>query len=129
MQLTETDRLTYTVPGINSSLSYRFKVRARTACGYGMFSNELGITFYDVPDQMLPVVVSSEGCNARISWIEPANGGSQILRYRLYIQAHNSYSFVELDTLCPTDPQFTGEALPSTCLVPMSSLMVGDVGL
>ena len=85
VQLTETDRLTYTVFNINSSLSYRFKVRARTACGYGMFSNELGITFYDVPDQMQPVVITNEGCSARISWIAPNDGGSDILRYRLYI--------------------------------------------
>jgi len=84
--LTETQSQTYvTRERIDTTREYFFKVRAKTACGFGPFSGVRAVSYLTVPGQMEPPKTVASGCNVNITWIAPNNGGTAINAYRIEV--------------------------------------------
>ena len=69
---------------------YKFKVRASNACGFGPASEELLVTFADMPSPMTAVKTTKERCSLRIDWSKPASdGGTPITEYKVEVASND----------------------------------------
>jgi hypothetical protein len=72
---------------IVKGVTYKFRVRAKNAQGWGSFSDVLDLVAARRPDQIDPVITSNEYDMVRITWSEPAfDGGSPLLGFRIRVQ-------------------------------------------
>lgn len=63
---------TYKVTSLQSANKYRFKVRARNACGYGNFSQFVEFETAGCPTAPeKPAIVSLRGTDVEITWLPP----------------------------------------------------------
>lgn len=84
--MTETQSQSYiTRERIDTTREYFFKVRAKTACGYGAFSGVRAVSYLTVPGQMEPPKTVANRCNVNITWIAPNNGGTAINAFRIEV--------------------------------------------
>jgi len=96
VRLTEARTCEYTVPNVNPTKEYFFKIRASSACGFGAFSQILSVSYLTVPAQMVPVIVTQQACDVVITWVAPENGGTAISSYKLEIQDSVSSRWIRL---------------------------------
>lgn len=75
-----------------TGLTYQFKVRARSACGWGPFSDIASASFHQAPSKpAVPTVEKNpDECALDICWTEPADGGSEITSYKVQLHDQNS---------------------------------------
>jgi len=73
----------YTVTGLTSSKSYKFKVRARNIYGHGDFSSEATFEASDKPGKPTIPTVVLNGTNVEVTWVKPAENGSTINAYEV----------------------------------------------
>ena len=113
------DRVTateLTVAGLEKGKTYRFKVRAESACRSGDFSPELVVSMdLDLPAQMEQIRAVVDRCSVRFAWVAPNDGQSPILKYRIEVQGSDG-KFYQLEEYCGNDP------LVNSCSVPMPVL-------
>jgi hypothetical protein len=117
-QLAQTTQSQYAVRNIvNSSLDYKFKVRAFNSCGSSPFSELLHVRSGAAPGQMDRVQTAQEGCNMRFSWSpHTAEGSATIVEYDIEVKNPETGVYHSLGNHC-------GQDVPSvTCLVPMTVL-------
>jgi hypothetical protein len=66
--------------------TYKFRVRAKNAQGWGSFSDILDLVAARRPNQMEAVTTSNEYDKVRISWELPSyDGGSPLFDYRIMV--------------------------------------------
>lgn len=73
----------FTISGVKPREELKLLVIADTTCGYPVSSEQLLVPIRQVPHQMQPVTTTMQGCNLRIMWSAPPNGGSNITSYRI----------------------------------------------
>ena len=76
----------YVAKNLITSYTYNFKIRARNAHDLGDFSAELGILVAEKPVTPEAPVLTLDGDNVIVTWVEPPNSGQPILGYRVYLQ-------------------------------------------
>jgi len=86
-KISETTLAQYKVYGLENTQSYKFKVRSKTQCETGTFSDSLFVTRSTVSEQMKPLEAIIKECNIEINWSAPLNGGSPILKYKVELLA------------------------------------------
>jgi hypothetical protein len=65
---------------------YKFKVMARNSVGYSEMSEEIVILAAQLPARPLAPTTTLVGENMRVSWLQPDDGGTPLLAYRVVIQ-------------------------------------------
>lgn len=82
--------LSYTVTGIaSSSISYQFRYRAKNVFGYGPYSDVASILAIAIPDQMPAPIVTNNGVNVQITWVQANGNGASIIAYKIEILSMN----------------------------------------
>lgn len=66
---------------------YQFKIRARNPCGTSIPSQILPVQLATVPLQMQKITTETFGCNAKITWIKPNDGGAAIEQYNIEVMS------------------------------------------
>jgi hypothetical protein len=74
------------VTGLTPGATYRFKVEAHNAIGYGPASTAFAIIASTNPDTPAAPTTTVSGDNVLISWTLPFNGGSTITGYIIKIR-------------------------------------------
>ena len=65
--------------GVTPGLTYQFRVRAKNAYGFGVYSTATSIKASDKPDVMTQVTVAIQsGTYVRVSWIKPDENSDTI---------------------------------------------------
>jgi len=99
--------------------TYQFKVEARNAYGFSVFSNTVSILAAQIPDQPFPAPTTTWiPDNVIVSWSIPDSGGSPITGYKVYLRQNDNvtYSTDLADCDVTTSPQST------SCTIPVQSL-------
>jgi hypothetical protein len=68
-----------------AGVTYSFRVRARNALGFGLFSNEVDITAAKVPEKPAAPSTSTNNVSVRISWVDPDSNSSPITGYEVMV--------------------------------------------
>lgn len=109
---------TYTITGLTTGTTYKFKVRARNIYGYGSFSSDVDIIASSVPDTMNPVTTTLNDPDIEITWIAPASNGLPLTEYDIQLFVPTTLSYVTDLTYCSgSDP------LVLTCSFPINTLL------
>lgn len=122
VRLTESRSSEYTVRNVDPTKEYFFKIRASSACGFGVFSQILSISYLTVPAQMVPVKVTQQSCDVFISWVAPENGGTAISSYKLEIQDSVSSRWIRLFNCGRINTGGFGNRNGLSCTVSMKTL-------
>ena len=87
--------LSYTLQGLQSGITFTFKIKARTAYGYSDYSEHVSVLTAEAPEQpSAPVTeLAVDGMSVTILWTEPDNMGSPLLGYRIYVREADEVSF------------------------------------
>jgi hypothetical protein len=106
--------------GVVPGRTYRFRVRARNAFGWGDLSTYLAIKSATLPDRMIQPVTSIDATTGslRISWLPPHDGSDTITKYTVQIMLKGQSIGQEVTQCDGIGSQLTTR----TCLVPMSLL-------
>jgi len=127
----------FTVNSLNTSFivtsgtlpnyAYQFRVRAKNAYGYGIYSDPASIRTSDKPEIMTAVSTSIvDSINVRIRWVKPYENSESINAYKILIlQSNGVYS--ELLSYC--DGTQAVIILQSYCDIPMASLRASPYSL
>ena len=76
---------------------YKFKVAARNAFGFSLFSNEVEILQAERPSQVpLPVTSTLGNTHVLVKWTAPSAQGSPILRYTILVRRNDGVFGPEL---------------------------------
>jgi len=115
-RLIETKEDHFTKTGLDQSRDYRFQVRARNLCSYGIFSGLGNGDLRLPPKQMesLTCAMSPTQCATVISWVRPESIGSSVSKYEVTVRGKD-LKFYPL-TQCN---KLIGLQLGLTCTVPM----------
>jgi len=76
----------YLATGLTQGLVYQFKVEARNAYGFSIYSDTVSILTAQVPDQPSAPTTSRSGDSIIITWSAPNSGGSPIKGYRVFLR-------------------------------------------
>lgn len=100
--------------------AYQFRVNARNAYGFGIYSDPASIHTSDKPEIMTAVTTSIvDSVNVRVSWAKPYENSEAIDAYKILIlQSNGIYS--ELLEYC--DGSSAVIILQEYCDIPMASL-------
>ena len=85
-KLADTLQTSYLVAKVKGTRTYRFKVRARNACGMSQFSPILAVNIAFAPAQPQKVQVEQKDCTFKMTWAPPDDKGAPILRYNLEVR-------------------------------------------
>jgi predicted phage tail protein len=115
-KIANTNQSQYTVENLTSG-TYRFKVRARTPCGEGNYSNFATATVDLVPvrntepARMAVLNIEQQDCHVKVSWVAPESGSQPITGYQLQVGSGTLYN--DITAVC-------GVMLySSSCVIPM----------
>jgi hypothetical protein len=110
---------TYSVTGLTSSQSYKFKVRAKNIYGHGDFSTEATFEASDKPGKPTIPSVVLDGVNVKVTWLKPAENGSTIDGYEVsFKKLDGTFAIDTTNCNAGTDPVFSAK----TCSIPMISI-------
>jgi hypothetical protein len=76
----------YTATDLIPGNTYRFKIEAHNAIGYGSVSAAFAIIAATKPDTPQPPVTSFDGESVTIDWEVPFNGGQAVNGYTIIIK-------------------------------------------
>jgi hypothetical protein len=76
---------TYTAIALTASVTYGFKVQARTSFGYSDLSSEVLIMAAETPSKPDAPTTTFNRETVQVDWVAPFDGGSPIQGYRIYI--------------------------------------------
>jgi hypothetical protein len=110
--------------------TFAYKVSAVNYIGEGPQSNSVSIVAATVPDApATPVRTGSTLTSISISWSAPANGGSPILNYKLFMNAGTgSATYSEIDTVSSSTFAYTKFSLTTGQNYKFRVLAVNTVG-
>lgn len=108
--------------------TYRFKVEAHNAIGYGAASTALAIIAATNPDTPDAPTTAVDGDNILISWTLPFNGGSTITGYIIRIRGDDSATYTENTVHCDGINTLT-IINTRTCKVPIATLIIDPYNL
>lgn len=117
MVATEVAEQQFTISDLTPGATYRFKVAAHNAIGYGSYSAEFVIIAATNPDQPTPPVTSFDGENVVITWQAPFNGGSAITAYTVKVRQVDEVTLTEPGTYCDGTTQTVINT--RTCTIPV----------
>jgi len=102
--------------------TYRFKVRAQNAQGWGPFSGTTSVLAASEPSQAAMVIVTDNAGlpSVRITWSAPAENGSPITAYEIKIRTSNSAVYA---TTADCDGSASAVAAARYCDVLMATLV------
>jgi hypothetical protein len=97
--------------GVDASLKYRYKVRAKNFNGYGEFSDIATLSACTFPkDLHAPRLVDVTQTTIKISWDNPIDtGGCVIFGYRIFIDDGLNGAFTEVSPINVNDKPFLEE--------------------
>jgi hypothetical protein len=99
--ITET---TYTAINLTPGITYKFKVQARNAYGYGDYSDEVFILAAQIPDTPAAPVTTFLTDTVQVDWVAPFNQGFAIQGYRIFfLQSDGIIYSLELNNCDGTD--------------------------
>ena len=75
--------------------TYKFKVEAHNAIGYGTASTTFAIIAATIPDVPQPPLSTFNGESVTLSWIVPFNGGQAVNGYTITIRQVDDITFTE----------------------------------
>lgn len=110
-----------TLNDLPSDYPIQFKLRTRTACDSGIFSEALLVNFgtddSGVPSKMLPPSIQIEACNLRFSWQMPdSEGTSAVSKFDVKTRTKSSDGFLSLFEYCGSNH------ISWSCVVPLRVL-------
>lgn len=107
----------YTITGnLKSGYTYYFRYRAHNVFGWGEWSDAGQILTASIPDTELPVIVTQEQTNVKLSWsANTSDNGSEITEYEVQIQTKDG-AFIHDQNCDGTD---TAIIMDKQCLIPM----------
>lgn len=110
----------YSKTSLTPGTSYKFRLRAKNALGWGDYSSITTMTPYAAPSQMTAVTTTVVGSNVQISWTAPTSNGASITAYKILIAQSDGSAYTETTAYCDgTDPQIISDL---KCSVPMTVL-------
>lgn len=112
--------------GVLGGKSYGFRYRAKNRQGIGAYSDTAYFKAVNVPDQMVPAIISETGVNVRIEWIAPNSGSLPIVSYLIEIMTADSENYAETSSCNGTDSYIISNMF---CTVPMSNLTTSPFNL
>ena len=77
------DAVAATIDGLMNGSAYTFRIRAEAAVGNGAWSDEVTATPVAAPGRVTGLAGAGSAGQMALSWIEPSDNGSPILRYRV----------------------------------------------
>jgi hypothetical protein len=106
---------------LTTESSYSFMYRAKNDQGWGPFSDPADFISAAPPSAPSTVETTNENDKVKVAWQEPANGGAEILAYKITFKRGDSDTYEELAECDGTDNEIVSSL--RYCLVPMSSLI------
>ncbi len=85
--------LSYTAGSLTAGSTYSFKVKALNLVGYGPESSEVNVIAAAKPSVPAAPSTVNQLPNVLITWVAPANGGSQITGYTVAICQSDGTTF------------------------------------
>ena len=86
--------LNYNATSLTEGSTYQFKVEARNAYGFSIFSNTVSILAAQVPDQPYPAPSTLwVPDNVIVSWSIPDSGGSPITGFKVLLRQSDNITY------------------------------------
>jgi hypothetical protein len=105
---------TFTISGLVTGRTYRFKYRARNAHGFGPFSEYTSIITAINPAKPSKIVTLNSGTDLIAQWTQSENGGTPITGYKVEFKSRNTADFYEYSPTC------SGIFPLTHCTIPLS---------
>jgi hypothetical protein len=113
--------------GFTAGSTYKFRVRAQNAHGWGPYSPTLTVVPAAAPATMAAVAITVDNVYAKIAWAQPTTNGAAITAYKIVIQQLTTTAYSETTTYCDgSDGTILAQKY---CLVPMSALTAAPYSL
>lgn len=109
----------YEATGLTTGRTYVFKLETQNAFGYSGFSETISILCAFVPSQPNMPSTTVVGDKVIFDWSAPADNGSPIIGYKIYIRA-SDYSYRIDSSICDGTEFVTIQT--TQCTVPMINL-------
>jgi hypothetical protein len=98
-------------------------MQAKNIYGWGQYSSILTIAAAGVPEQMSIPTTTNVGTEIVVTWEKPYDSSSLINAYNVYFRTANKQLYQ--NPACVV----TGNPLPTTCSVPITSLIAAPFSL
>lgn len=109
-----------TVVSLVAGANYKFKVQARNAFGYSLWSDELIIRAAEIPLSPVSVYTIVDGDNVNINWTPDYDGGSPVFAFTVLIRQSDTDTYSEQTVNC--DGSVSAIVTAAQCSVPIDSL-------
>jgi hypothetical protein len=110
----------YTAASLSMGTVYSFRVEARNAYGYSVYSAEVSVLAATVPSTPSPPTSTIAGSWVIINWNEPSPNGSPMQSYTISIRESNGSTYTVNTQYCDgTQSQIVTNR---QCMIPQSSL-------
>lgn len=90
----------YTAASVYMGTVYSFRVEARNAYGYSIYSAEVSVLAANIPSTPQPPVTYVSGSWILITWDEPSPNGSPIQAYIVSIRESNGSTYTQNLSYC-----------------------------
>ena len=94
---------------VKGTRTYRFKIRARNACGVSQYSPIFKVNIAFAPAQMQKVQLEQKECTFKLKWTPPDDKGAPILRYNLEVKGASGEFYSA--KICGQNPDSTSSLL------------------
>ena len=111
--------LTFMAEDLTNGETYKFKVQSFNSYGYSEFSDEVAILCATAPDQPAVPSTSVFENTVVVQWDAPADNGTPILGYHLYLKKQDGTYAEELTDCDGSSSQIVAD---TSCTVPLSTL-------
>lgn len=85
----------FTVSGLVTGRTYKFKYRAWNAHGFGEFSDEVSIIAAVRPSKPTPIITQNDNQDLLVWWSESNNGGTPITSYVIEFRGKDNSNWNE----------------------------------